>query len=102
MYFTVNHLPWKQFFSKISSGSSSCQQCPNCQQKFITGTPQTKAKNGYSILRGEDYLEEDTDADAVGYTDARESEDLLSGVAEQAEHSKQPEGSGRGKAMVEV
>jgi hypothetical protein len=105
MYFTVNDLPWNQILSAIYSPGSSCQQCPNCQQKFLASasTTQTTTKKGYSLLRGEDYL--DVEADPIQY---RDSDDFLGEGAEHAEHAKQPEqtnepeDSNKGKATIEV
>lgn len=97
IYFTLNTVPCKQIFSKIFGRTSSCQQCPNCQQTFVTGTTQTTTKKGYNLLRGEDYL--DVEADPVAY---RDSEDFLREGAEQAEQAKQPENSDKNKAMVEI
>ena len=101
-YFTLAHLPWKRCFSKMLNFSreGSCQQCPNCQAKFISGTTQTTTKKGYSLLRGEDYL--DVEADPVQY---RDSEDFLGEGAERAEQPEQAkatEDSGKSKDMVEV
>lgn len=45
-------------------------ECPNCHSSFTTRTTQiqeTKQSGEYSLLRGEDYL--DVDADAEHYTD---------------------------------
>jgi hypothetical protein len=67
------------FFSLFSRVSAP-RHCPNCQASFPESTAtaqvhrETATKDeGYSLLRGEDYLDED----AVAYRDARESEDLL-------------------------
>ncbi|KAF2621685.1 hypothetical protein BU25DRAFT_443636 [Macroventuria anomochaeta] len=101
-YFTLAHIPWKQCFSKVFTFSQkgSYQQCPNCQAAFTSGTTQTTTKKGYSLLRGEDYL--DVEADPVQY---RDSEDFLGEGAERAEQPEQAkaaEDSGKGKNMVEV
>lgn len=54
-------------------------KCPHCNSKSIVATPQvkqtSKGGSGYSLLRGEDYL--DADADAELYTDGRPSEDII-------------------------
>lgn len=46
-------------------------ECPNCHSSFTTRTPQVQetkqSGEGYSLLRGEDYL--DVDGDAEHYTD---------------------------------
>ncbi|KAJ4991789.1 hypothetical protein SVAN01_02639 [Stagonosporopsis vannaccii] len=84
-YFTLNHVPWKNLFSRIGfSQRFTCQQCPNCQAKFVPGATQTTTKKGYSLLRGEDYL--DVEADPVQY---RDSEDFLGEGAERAEQPEQ-------------
>lgn len=60
-------------------------------------------EKGYSLLRGENYL--DVEADAIQY---RDSEDFLgesagsAGSAEVAEQSKQTEGSSKGKDVAMV
>ncbi|KAH6644626.1 hypothetical protein C7974DRAFT_408293 [Boeremia exigua] len=97
IYFTVNDLPWKTIFSSVGlKRKPTCQQCPNCQAKFVPHTTETTSK-GYSLLRGEDYL--DVEADPIQY---RDSEDFL---GEGAERAEQPEAgaveeSGKGKDMV--
>lgn len=48
--------------------------------KFVSGEAQTSTKKGYSLLRGEDYL--DIEADPVQY---RDSEDFLGEGADRAE-----------------
>lgn len=103
-YFSLNGIPVKKTFSNIFSfsRSNSCQQCPNCQAKFIPDKVQAKTKKGYSLLRGEDYL--DVEADPIQY---RDSEDFLGEGAESAEQPEQPkqakaaEGD-KGKDMIEV
>ncbi|KAH8728110.1 hypothetical protein GQ44DRAFT_769631 [Phaeosphaeriaceae sp. PMI808] len=64
--------------------SEAEHECPNCRSKF-TAAPevaQTTSKSGeiYSLLRGEDHL----DDDAMPYTDERTSEDQI-GVAGNAD-----------------
>ncbi|KAF9695460.1 hypothetical protein EKO04_006466 [Ascochyta lentis] len=101
-YFVLGQIPYRSLLSKLNNQDSTCQQCPNCQAKFISGTNQTTTKKGYSLLRGEDYL--DVEADHVQY---RDSEDFLGEGAEPAEQAEQAEqatqlDSGKGKDMVEV
>jgi hypothetical protein len=52
-------------------------ECPNCRSKFLVATPEVqetiKSGERYSLLRGEDYLDED----AVAYNDARTSEEQV-------------------------
>jgi hypothetical protein len=52
-------------------------ECPNCHSKINTETIKVakngKESEGYSLLRGEDYLDED----AVAYTEARASEEQV-------------------------
>ncbi|KAJ8115737.1 hypothetical protein OPT61_g2677 [Boeremia exigua] len=91
IYFTANHLQWKKFFSATTTllgfnQQSACQQCPNCQAQFIPATAQTTTNKGYSLIRGEDYL--DVEADPIQY---RDSEDFLGEGAERAERAEQPE-----------
>ncbi len=104
IYFTVNDLQWSKFFSATTSAIGlnkqlACQQCPNCQAKFLPATTQTTTKKGYSLLRGEDYL--DVEADPIQY---RDSEDFLGEGAERAEQPEQPrateDSSGKGKDMA--
>ncbi|KAJ4315078.1 hypothetical protein N0V94_006132 [Neodidymelliopsis sp. IMI 364377] len=105
MYFTMDGLPWNRIFSAIYSLRISCQQCPNCQQKFLASasTTQTTTKKGYSLLRGEDYL--DIEADPIQY---RDSEDFLGEGAEHAEYARlpeqanEPEDTDKGKVIIEV
>jgi hypothetical protein len=73
-------------------------QCPNCHSKFVPAAPQTqqttaKGGEGYSLLRGEEYL----DGDACEYTDLRTSEDQLhvAGGSEEVE-------TGKGKGAMEI
>jgi len=68
-----------------------CQQCPNCQAKFIPQTAEPTTKKGYSLLRGEDYL--DIEADPVQY---RDSEDFLGEGAERAEQPEQARAADKG------
>lgn len=100
----LKDVPYKKFLSKfhltIGKGASSCQQCPNCQAKFVSGTSTTTTKKGYSLLRGEEYL--DVEADPILY---RDSEDFLGEGAERAEQpqqAKQPEDGGESKDMMDV
>ncbi|KAF2828232.1 hypothetical protein CC86DRAFT_381174 [Ophiobolus disseminans] len=62
---------WSWIFSKAE------HECPNCRSKFTVGPPQVQevSKGGerYSLLRGDDYLDEDT----VAYEDARTSEEQV-------------------------
>ncbi|KZM20311.1 uncharacterized protein EKO05_0006980 [Ascochyta rabiei] len=104
-YFIQNQVPYKSLLSKLYKKGSTCQQCPNCQAKFISGTTETTTKKGYSLLRGEDYL--DVEADHVQY---RDSEDFLGEGADRAEQGDQAEqderstqpNSDTSKDMVEV
>jgi hypothetical protein len=100
IYFTLNEVPYKQLLSMLYKQNSSCEQCPNCQAKFVAGTNETMPKTGYSLLRGEDYL--DVEADPIQY---RDSEDFLgegADRAEQAEQVKQPDEGDKSKDMMEV
>lgn len=87
VYFVVRSVPWKKTFAGLGIKSKpSCQQCPNCQAKFISGGAPPMTKKGYSLLRGEEYL--DVEADPIQY---RDSEDFLGEGSERAEQSEQPE-----------
>jgi hypothetical protein len=59
-------------------------ECPNCRSKLLATTPEVQETNKggerYSLLRGEDYLDED----AIAYNDARTSEEQV-GVTEAAD-----------------
>ncbi|KAI0616414.1 hypothetical protein TUN199_11595 [Pyrenophora tritici-repentis] len=73
-------------------------ECPNCHNEFIVGKPQIKetSQGGerYSLLRGEEYL--DADADAELYVE---------GAARPSEESVRPEGEnkeGKGKTILDV
>jgi hypothetical protein len=52
-------------------------ECPNCRSRFTVDEPQvqqsSKGGEGYSLLRGEEYLDEDS----VAYVDARASEEQV-------------------------
>lgn len=87
MYFTLNGVPWTKFARYCRK--PTCQQCPNCQATFTTGSAPAMTSKGYSLLRGEDYL--DVEAGPMEY---RDSEDFLGEGAERAEtaeHVEQPE-----------
>jgi hypothetical protein len=60
-----------QLFSKAE------HECPNCHKTFVPNAPQAQevSKGGerYSLLRGEDYL----DDDAVAYVESRTSEEQV-------------------------
>lgn len=87
IYFVLKTVPWKKAFASLSSCSKrSCQQCPHCQAKFMSGAAPPMTKKGYSLLRGEEYL--DVEADPIQY---RDSEDFLGEGAERAEQPEQPE-----------
>ncbi|KAG9191879.1 hypothetical protein G6011_10613 [Alternaria panax] len=74
-------------------------ECPNCHNNFIVGAQREKetGKGGerYSLLRGEDYL--DTDADAEHYigASARPSEEHLRPECDDKDE-------GKGKSMMVV
>jgi hypothetical protein len=91
------------FFS-LFTRSSAPRHCPNCQTS-LPGSPVTTQVNretatkdeGYSLLRGEDYLDED----AVAYRDARESADLLRERSSEETAAGDVEAeAGKGKAKV--
>lgn len=78
-------LPWKKVISSLNiNTNSTCQQCPNCQAKFLSGAAPPVSKKGYSLLRGEEYL--DVEADPIQY---RDSEDFLGEGSERAEQPEQ-------------
>ncbi|OSS48773.1 hypothetical protein B5807_06913 [Epicoccum nigrum] len=104
-YFLLKDLDWKTFRRSFAQ-KPRCQQCPNCQANFITGASQVTTSKGYSLLRGEDYL--DVEADPIQY---RDSEDFLGEGAERAERAEQTEqpeqaraaeDNSKGKEMIEV
>lgn len=81
----MKDVPWKKAVSFFNIGAKpSCQQCPNCQAKFMSGAAPPMTKQGYSLLRGEEYL--DVEADPIQY---RDSEDFLGEGAERAEQAEQ-------------
>ncbi|KAF3050078.1 hypothetical protein E8E11_010083 [Didymella keratinophila] len=85
IYFVLKTVPWKKAFSSLNIWSKPfCQQCPNCQAKFMSGAAPPMTKKGYSLLRGEEYL--DVEADPIQY---RDSEDFLGEGAERAEQPEQ-------------
>lgn len=101
-YFLLRDVHWRALTKSLGL-KPSCQQCPNCQAKFITGTSPITNSKGYSLLRGEEYL--DVEADPIQY---RDSEDFLGEGAERAEQTDQPEqaraaeDNSKGKEMIEV
>jgi hypothetical protein len=82
-----------------SFAAPQVHECPNCRNNFTVGAQPIKetSKGGerYSLLRGEDYL--DTDADAEHYIDAsaRPSE-------EQPRSGCDVEDESKGKSMIDV
>ncbi|KAF2845217.1 hypothetical protein T440DRAFT_460717 [Plenodomus tracheiphilus IPT5] len=81
-----------------SLASIGIHKCPHCHGNYVVADPQVKQAGkglaGYSLLRGEDYL--DADADAVNYTDARPSEDMIRPDAEDTKMEA------KGKAVLDV
>lgn len=81
-----------------SLASIGMHKCPHCHGNYVIAGPRVdqagKGQAGYSLLRGEDYL--DADAEAVTYTDARPSEDM---IRPDAEHTKS---EAKGKAALDV
>jgi len=73
-FFLINA---RQVWSWISE--SSAQECPHCHgiinEAPSRGQETVQRDEGYSLLRGEGYL--DADADAVAYSDGRPSEDQI-------------------------
>lgn len=78
-YIFLRSVPYLNIVKALSRKAE--HQCPNCQTRFVADhTPAsacaseaTKESEGYSLLRGEQYLDED----AVPYTDSRPSEESL-------------------------
>jgi hypothetical protein len=74
-------------------------ECPNCHNNFTVGAPKiqeiTKSGELYSLLRGEDYLDADADAEHYIDTSARPSEETMRPEVEDIEE-------GKGKMIVEV
>ncbi|CAO2652638.1 Nn.00g009210.m01.CDS01 [Neocucurbitaria sp. VM-36] len=79
----------------LALSSSEMHECPNCRNNFIVGAPQVQQTSngpeGYSLLRGEAYLDED----AVPYAEARASGEQISPESEN-------KGEGKGKAIIDV
>jgi hypothetical protein len=79
--------------------NSSTIQCSNCQATINAGVSQEVRQaskgEGYSLLRGDDYLDED----AVTYKDTRESAEILN--SERVDASKGEE-VGKGKIALDV
>ena len=95
----LRYVHWKKVFSSLSiSSNPACQQCPNCQAKFMSGAAPPMTKKGYSLLRGEEYL--DVEADPIQY---RDSEDFLGEGSERAQQPEQAaaaEESGKSNDMM--
>lgn len=72
--------------------STTEHECPNCHSKYTTPPPKLpetmQRGEGYSLLRGEDYL----DGDAVPYVEARNSEEEI-GVESNADVEDKGKGS---------
>lgn len=108
IYFLFKDLHFRSTIEALL-GDLRCQQCPNCKAKFPAGTSQVVTSKGYSLLRGEDYL--DVEADPIQY---RDSEDFLGEGAERAERgestfqteqpeqAKAAENGVEGKEMLDV
>lgn len=71
-FFVLYNLQW--LWSRFVG--TRVHQCPNCHNNFIVGQPEaskpSQKKEGYSLLRGEVYLEEEEEP--VPYTDMRSME----------------------------
>ncbi|CCT61174.1 hypothetical protein [Plenodomus lingam JN3] len=78
--------------------SIGSRKCPHCHGNYVGADPAVKQAGkglaGYSLLRGDDYL--DGDAEAVAYVDARPSEDML------RPDVKDKEDGAQGKAALDV
>jgi hypothetical protein len=89
VYFSLNKL--------LCLRTSTCQQCPNCQTKFASGTTET-TKKGYSLLHGDDYL--DIETDPIQYRDSEDFTGEEVERAEQADQAKEPEKSNQNKDVI--
>lgn len=90
----LSNVPFKKLMPALRKRSSSCKQCPHCQAKVST---ETTTKKGYSLLRGEDYL--DIEADPIQY---RDSDDFSGADIESADKAKQSADGVKNKDMKEV
>ena len=77
-------------------------ECPNCHNNFtVGGAPkvQETSKSGerYSLLRGEDYLDADADAEAYIDASARPSEETM-----RPEGDETDDVESKGKVIIEV
>lgn len=78
-YIFLRSIPYMNIFKALFKKTE--HECPNCQTRFVADTPEaprhvsetSKESEGYSLLRGEQYLDED----AVPYVDSRPSEESL-------------------------
>jgi hypothetical protein len=79
--------------------SPQVHECPNCHNNFTVGAPQIKetSKIGerYSLLRGEDYLDADADAEQYVGESARSSEEQLRPECDTKDE-------GKGKSIIDV
>ncbi|KAH7406770.1 hypothetical protein DE146DRAFT_404508 [Phaeosphaeria sp. MPI-PUGE-AT-0046c] len=75
IYIFMRSVPYMNIFKTLFRKTE--HECPNCQTRFVADSPQTsetsKESERYSLLRGEQYLDED----AVPYVDSRPSEECL-------------------------
>jgi hypothetical protein len=79
--------------------SPQVHECPNCHNNFTVGAPQVKetSKSGerYSLLRGEEYLDADADAEQYIGESARSSEEQLRPECDNKDE-------GKGKSIIDV
>lgn len=84
---------------KALASSATVHECPNCHSAFVVGKPQIKetSKGGerYSLLRGEEYLDADADAELYVEGSARPSEESMRPEIESKEE-------GKGKSIIDV
>ncbi|KAH4073965.1 hypothetical protein HBI56_049720 [Parastagonospora nodorum] len=77
MFFHIYAFLWNVKFVCSALLDKTEHECPNCRSRFVAGAPEVQetSKGGerYSLLRGEEYLDED----AVAYVDARVSEEQV-------------------------
>jgi len=77
---------------KALASSATLHECPNCHSEFVVGRPQIKetSKGGerYSLLRGEEYLDADADAELYVEGSARPSEEGMRPESESKEEDK--------------
>jgi hypothetical protein len=84
-----------------SYGGLQVHECPNCHNNFTVGARkvQETSQSGerHSLLRGEDYLDPDADAEHYIHASARPSEETMRPEGDEVDGKE-----GKGKMIIEI